>query len=234
MMNFKKWIYSTALILYFAVPIIAQKNVFFGEGSKVLPGASNVFELSTFKNRTARIPTGKMHTYVKKSDFLTYGYKIKPPSGKLKTKIDDIEKNGDIKGDKTESIVDDIMISNGYTKMDGKYGGKKGYDGIYIKGTSRHPTEIIIIESKQFNYTKNTAYNRFEHGGVTLNPPGSTTRLPEQMSEAWVQYVAKKLRDKGKTEIADMIDYNPKLISKYVSAVDKVQGEVYFLRLGSY
>lgn len=54
------------------------------------------------------------------------------------------------------------------------------------------------------------------------------------MSDAWVQYVAGKLRNAGKTNIADMIIDNPALINKYVSAVDKVQGEINLLKLGNY
>jgi hypothetical protein len=54
------------------------------------------------------------------------------------------------------------------------------------------------------------------------------------MSDAWVQYVGNKLRAEGKTDIANMIrDFDNK-ITKYVSAVDKTQGEINFLKLGAY
>jgi hypothetical protein len=54
------------------------------------------------------------------------------------------------------------------------------------------------------------------------------------MSDGWIQYVASKLNEAGKTQIAEMIIDNPNLISKYVSAVDKIQGEINFLKLGNY
>ena len=48
------------------------------------------------------------------------------------------------------------------------------------------------------------------------------------------QYVAGKLNDAGKTSIGNMIILNDTKISKYVTAVDKVQGEINFLKLGAY
>jgi hypothetical protein len=40
-MNFKKWIYSLALVLFFTVPASAEKSDFFGKGEEVLQGAGN-------------------------------------------------------------------------------------------------------------------------------------------------------------------------------------------------
>jgi len=203
-------------------------------GELFVQGAGNIFELSTFKNLTARIPSGSKLTNLKKSEFITYGYKVKPTTGGLKTQIDDIIANGDNLGAKTESIVDDIMSDNGYTKMDGKYGSNNGYDGVYIKGTIENPTEIVIIESKQFKYANGAADDVVEHGGITLNPPSGTTPLPSQMSDGWVDYVAGKLNDAGNTSVGNMIKLNDTKISKYVVAVDKTQGEINFLKLGAY
>ncbi|MCU0415656.1 MAG: hypothetical protein MUE33_00590 [Cytophagaceae bacterium] len=203
-----------------------------GNVSKVKAGS--IFDLSVFKSLTARIPSGGKLTNLKKSEFLTYGYKVKPTSGPLKNQIDDIIANGDNLGRKTEDIVDNIMSQNGYSKLDGKYGGNNGYDGIYIKGDINNPTEIIIIESKQFKYTNGVADDILEHNGVTLNSPSATTPLPSQMSDAWVQYVQNKLRAEGKTGVANMIrDFDDK-ITKYVAAVDKTKAEINFLKLGTY
>ena len=180
------------------------------------------------------MPTGKNLTNIKKAEFVDYGYKLKPTSGELKTIIDDIVATGDNLGTKTEIIVDKLMVENGYTKMDGKYGSNNGYDGIYIKGTIENPTEIVIIESKQFKYVNNKAENIVEHGGVTTNGPNDNTGLPTQMSDPWVEYVRTKLAQSGKTEISNMIrDFDNK-ISKYVTAIDKIQGEINFLKLGKY
>jgi hypothetical protein len=126
------------------------------------------------------------------------------------------------------------MNTNGYTKMDGKYGSNNGYDGIYIKGTASKPTEIVIIESKQFKYTNGVADDVLEHSGVTLNPPSGTTALPAQMSDDWIEYVRVKLDQAGKTDISQMIFLNKPKITKYVAAVDKTQGEINFLKLGAY
>jgi hypothetical protein len=234
MMNFKKWIYSIALVLFFVTPNHAEKIVLEEDCCQVQQLKGNIFEISTFKNLEARIPTGNKLTYLKKSDFESFGYKIKPISGGLKTKIDDINKNGDKKGDKTESILDDLMIRSGYTKLDGKYVGNKGFDGIYIKGTTSNPIEIIIIESKQFRYRFGIADSVIEHVGLTLNQPNVTTGLPAQMSDDWIQNVANNLKNAGRLEISDMIIFNPKLINKYVSAVDTVRGEINILKLDNF
>ena len=194
----------------------------------------NVFSLSIFKGLSARTPSGNNLTNLKKSEFVAHGYKVKPTSGSLKSKIDDIIANGDNLGAKTESIVDDIMTQNGYTKLDGKYGSNNGYDGVYIKGSIENPTEIIIVESKQFKYVNGIDDELIEHAGVTLNPPSGTTPLPAQMSDRWIEYVADKLREVNKADVANMIGKFDDKITKYVAAVDKAQGEINFLKLGKY
>jgi filamentous hemagglutinin len=40
-MNFKKWIYSVALLLFFTVPSLAEKNVFWGEGELIVEDAGS-------------------------------------------------------------------------------------------------------------------------------------------------------------------------------------------------
>lgn len=204
------------------------------EGDNPNGSIGNTFDLNIFKNLKPRIPSGSKLTNIKKSEFINFGYKIKPTNGKLKSSIDDIVDNGDKLGQKTEDIVDDIMENNNYNKLDGKYGSNNGYDGIYIKGDVKNPTEIIILESKQFKYNNGAAADIIEHGGVTLNPPSGTTPLPTQMSDGWIDYVALKLNDAGKTNIGNMILLNKNKIVKYVSAVDKTQGEINFLKLGNY
>ena len=131
------------------------------------------------------------------------------------------------------------MTQNGYAKLDGRYGSNNGYDGVYIKGDINNPTEIIIVESKQFKYVNNKAEDIIEHGGVTLNRPSGRTPLPAQMSDRWIKYVAGKLKINPSTSALGnkieelMLDDHSK-ISKYISAVDKTQGEINFLKLGNY
>jgi hypothetical protein len=204
------------------------------KGGEAAKGADEIIDITKLKNIKTITPRGKNLTNLKKVEFVENGYKVKPTSGNLKTKIDDIITNGDNLGSKTEGIVDDIMVQNGYTKLDGKYGSNNGYDGVYIKGTVKDPTEIIIVESKQFKYTNGIADDIIEHNGVALNPPSGTTPLPSQMSDAWIEYVRVKLDQTGKTDISQMIFLNKSKISKYITAVDKTQGEINFLKLGEY
>jgi len=126
------------------------------------------------------------------------------------------------------------MTQNGYAKLDGRYGNNNGYDGVYIKGDINNPTEIVIVESKQFKYVNKQAEDIIEHGGVTLNRPSGRTPLPAQMSDGWVKYVRTKLATAGKHDISNMIrDFDDK-ITKYIVAVDKSQGEINFLKLDKY
>lgn len=131
------------------------------------------------------------------------------------------------------------MAQSGFTKLDRKYGGNNGYDGIFVKGTIDNPTEIIIVESKQFKYTKGKAGGIIEHSGIVLNPPSGTTPLPAQMSDEWIRYVADKLTANPNTKklgdkIKELLDFDRSKIQKYVSSVDKMQGEINFLKLDKY
>jgi hypothetical protein len=227
MMNFKKWIYIIALVLVFVVQSTGQMSIVNQAESIKVPCAKDIYGLSALKNLPEVTPTGIYHTYLGKKVF-TNAYKFKPVNVSLITMIDDIKENGDRNGDKTERVVDIIMKSYCYLKLDGKYGGNKGYDGLYIKGTISKPNEIVIIECKQFRYHHGVVDSVFEHGEVTLNKPVVSNELPAQMSKAWVLNVADKLKKK---EIKDMIVDNPKLIIKYVSAVDTIKGEINFLKL---
>jgi len=77
------------------------------------------------------------------------------------------------------------MENKGYTLLDGKYGSSNGYDAIYIKGTLDNPTEIMIIESKQFKY-KNGKVDL--DGGLKVEPQGANPhrpRLNEVVTGMW-------------------------------------------------
>ena len=207
-------------------------------------GLANVgvdwFNLSNFKSLIPKIPSGSKLTYLKKTDFIDDGYKVKPSAGSsVESIVDNIIETGDNLGLKTEAAVREIMESKGYSWIDGKYGSNNGYDGVFVKGTLDNPSEIIIIESKQFKYTNNTAGDLIEHSGVNLSPPSATTPLPAQMSDDWINYVADKLSKNTNTEalgdkILELMNFDRSRISKYVTAVDKTQGEINFLKLGQY
>ena len=202
---------------------------------EVVNGVGNIFELSAFKNLTAKIPGGANKTNIGKTLFED-ALKYKPTSGNQKVLLDDILVNGDnaidgvASGSKTEALVDDIFQTQGYSKVDGKYfgdAGSNGFDNVFIKGSIDNPTELIIIECKQMKST----------GNVVLNSPASTG-LPAQMSDPWVEYIAdQKLLNIGgdKTTLARKILNSQKgFIQKCVVAVDKTAGEVNFLKLGNY
>ncbi len=219
---------------FVAVEGVSAVNTFvFSErvGKVLAQAGSDWFNLSSFKNISAKIPGGTNKTNLGKG-LWNDAYKITPPNGSTaKNVIDDIIANGDALGTKTEGLVDDIMTAQGYKKADGKYfgtNGTNGYDGVYYKGTLDNPTEIIIIESKQMSAT----------GSATLGSPNPSTGLPSQMSDAWIQYVAEqKLMNLGgdKTKLANtIINSPPNFVQKYVSVVDKSTGEINFLKLANY
>lgn len=59
------------------------------------------------------------------------------------------------------------------------------------------------------------------------------------MSDAWIEYVADKLILDTKTQqlgdkVKQLIQFDKSKITKYVTAVDKTQGEINFLKLGTY
>lgn len=150
-----------------------------------------------------------------------------PANSQLKQLADDVKVNGDVDipgGSKTEQIQDILYTDAGYTKLDGKVGSNQGLDGLYIKGDVRNPTEIIVGEAKQWQSI----------GGIKLSDANPNTGLPVQMSDAWIQNVAVRLRRAGKVDVAEMLINNQAKIQKYATVVDKASGQVNLLKLGNY
>lgn len=132
-----------------------------GVVKKGVQGAKSKLYLTTqhliydnLKKLNAVIPSGQKLTNLSKTIINKYGYFIKPESGVLKSKIDQIVTHGDYDGILTEELVDEIMKGNGFLTLNGKYASNNGFDGIYIKGSIDNPSEIVIVECKQFNYSK--------------------------------------------------------------------------------
>ena len=207
----------------------------------IVEGLDEIFDFLKFKNLTGVTPTGNKLTNIRKGEFLNFGYQIKPTSGQIKTWIDEMIINGDNLGERTEEIVDKILESSGYTKVNGKYGSNNGYDHIYVNGTENNFDDVIIIESKQFRYKNNKADDIIEHNGLTFNQPGTNTELPAQMKDAWIKYVADKLLDSTNpldvavgTRINYLLEFDRSKIYKFVAAVDKSKGEINFLKLNIY
>ncbi|WP_131458260.1 hypothetical protein [Jiulongibacter sediminis] len=69
---------------------------------------------------------------------------------------------------------------------------------------------------------------------MKLNNPNPPTGLPAQMSDGWIDYVAGRLNDEGKTSVSNMIILNKNKLTKYVSAIDRTKGELNILKLGNY
>ncbi len=231
----------------------ANKTVFVNNLSDVnnfkniLNDISATFDLVKFKTLNKCKPSNGRLTNLTQESFTINAHKVVPTGGALKTKVDefialgDNGANGVKAGYRTEKITDDIMSQNGYTKYEAKYGNtnENGYDGFYIKGTLENPTEIIIIESKQFKYTSGKSNGIVEHNNATLNPQSATTSLPAQMSDGWINYVAGKLKNNQSTslignKVEELMLIDPNKISKYVVAIDKTRGEINFLKLSNY
>lgn len=102
------------------------------------------------------------------------------------------------------------------------------------------PTEILIIEVKQFKQRKiaefdgiATASGYDAPSGLTLNP---NTGLPTQMSDPWVfNHVLSKMENGtlDQVKLATGMQ-NQNIVSKYVFAIDKSTGDGYFTKLGSF
>lgn len=162
--------------------------------------------------------------YVPKNSFRDYALKIDPQvDPNLKAAVDDIIANGDLGGTKTETLIQDYLFETkmGLTKLDGKVGSNNGFDGVFVKyDASNNPEKIFICESKQQ-----------WSAGVQLNPADVNTGLPAQMTNAWIQDVTGRLRNAGKTAIADLIDYNMNIVHKTVVTVNKSTGDINILKL---
>jgi hypothetical protein len=208
-------------------------------------GKEGVFEIVKFKNLVPQTPSGnKWLVNFTKSNFDKFGLKIPKSSliNREKEIVETLMKSGDPDGKLTEELVERMMLSQGYQVSNkiGKYGSNNGFDVVCWKGSLDDPSEIIIIEAKQFKQAKIDEFDdlvgsNYDYAsGLRLNPGDQNTGLPEQMSTRWVRYVTAKLRESGKTESADFIDDNTSKIAKYVFAVDKSVGESYFLKLANY
>jgi len=123
---------------------------------------------------------------------------------------------------------------SGYVKYDPKMpspmpGGEAvGFDGVYIKGDLANPEIIIISEGKQVN----------SNGGITLRGENKSSGLPAQMSDDWIENVARRMQEPKNTivtkNLKSIISRNKGKITKIIIAVDKSTGEINILRLEKY
>lgn len=245
-------IFLLVVLSFFTSLNLSANDTFFsfenrGERSCEL-GKGGSFNFSKIKALNGIIPTGKRLTNISFSQF-TKGFDASFING-LGTKYADdlikVKQGLDKGGNLTEGIVSQALRNDGYTVIDdlGKYGSNNGYDVVAFKGTLDNPTEILIVEGKQFKQGKiaefddiATASGYDSPSGLTINPNNPNTGLPTQMSDPWVfDHVQQKLLVRGgdQTKLALRLDDTKEIVEKYVFAIDKSTGHGYFTKLSKF
>ena len=140
---------------------------------------------------------------------------IKATSKAEQALIDDIVKNGDIKGGKTELLIHDLAKRSGYEPLQGgKYGSNNGFDHVLVGKDG----SVVIIDSKQIK----------ANGAIQVSSKGAGNT--NQLSEKWIKEVVYKLpeNDPARTAIIKAID-NGKSIKTIIAGVDKSNSKVVLL-----
>ncbi|MDU6150002.1 MAG: hypothetical protein E6648_05590, partial [Haemophilus parainfluenzae] len=140
---------------------------------------------------------------------------IKATSKAEQALINDIVKNGDIKGGKTESLIHDLAKRSGYEPLQGgKYGSNNGFDHVLVGKDG----SVVIIDSKQIK----------TNGAIQVSSKGAGNT--NQLSEKWIKEVVYKLpeNDPARTAIIKAID-NGKSIKTIIAGVDKSNSKVVLL-----
>ena len=208
-------------------------------------GAEKILNVSEIKALTGVMPTGSKLTNVSFSKF-TKGFDadfVASLGSKYADDLTKIKQGLDKGGELTENIVSEALKKQGYTvtKDIGKYGSNNGFDVVAYKGTLDAPSEIMIIEAKQFkqgkileefdDVVKQVGYD--PASGLTINPANPETGLPTQMSSKWTfEHVADKLNKKGGDfkKISIALE-KENIVDRYVFAIDKSDGASYFVKL---
>lgn len=108
------------------------------------------------------------------------GVKIPVKSAENKKLVKEIIEKGDIKGELTEKLVNNLAKEKKYKLLEGKYGSNNGIDHMFF---SKDGKSLIILDSKQMK----------GNGSFQLLPKGSGGNV--QLSEAWLDSVSKKIED---------------------------------------
>ena len=140
---------------------------------------------------------------------------IKATSKAEQALIDDIVKNGDIKGSKTETLINALAKRSGYELLQGgKYGSNNGFDHVLVGKDG----SVVIIDSKQIK----------NNGSIQVSSKGAGDT--NQLSEKWIKEVVYKLpeNDPTRTAIIKAID-NDKSVKTIIAGVDKSNGKVVLL-----
>ena len=184
------------------------------EGAKVVKDqvnrVTNNSALKTAINETDNIAVATKSGYINSTKICDSACILKPTSNTERALIDDIVKNGDPLGSKTEGLIADLAKRSGYTPLKGgKYGTNNGFDHVLLgkDGT------VVIIDSKQI-----------KNGAVKVNTNGASLNGEKtiQLSENWIKAVYEKLPDGDpvKNAINNALD-TKKTIKAIIAGVDK-------------
>lgn len=140
---------------------------------------------------------------------------IKATSKAEQALIDDIVKNGDIKGGKTESLIHDLAKRSGYEPLQGgKYGSNNGFDHVLVGKDG----SVVIIDSKQIK----------TNGAIQVSSKGA--KGTNQLSSKWINAVLRELSENDPTKLAiKNAEKNGKSIKTIIAGVDKSNGKVVLL-----
>ena len=139
---------------------------------------------------------------------------------KYTTEIDDIIKNGDLNGVKTEALFDKILKEDSkYIVLDGKYGSNNGIDHLFI---DQNTGTVWIVDSKQIASAK-----ILEDGSTKVIEKAA--KEFRQLSPDWIDQMAKSLPE-GSLEKKILLDaIEQKNIKTGIVGVNKKTGEILFL-----
>ena len=145
--------------------------------------------------------------------------KLKNPK-KYTAKIDDIIKNGDPNGVKTEALFDEILKEDSkYIVLDGKYGSNNGIDHLFI---DQNTGTVWIVDSKQIASAK-----ILEDGSTKVIE--NAAKKFRQLSPKWVKQMADTFPEGSieKKILEDAIDQ--KNIKTGIVGVNKKTGDILVL-----
>ena len=145
--------------------------------------------------------------------------KLKNPK-KYTAKIDDIIKNGDPNGVKTEALFDEILKEDSkYIVLDGKYGSNNGIDHLFI---DQNTGTVWIVDSKQIASAK-----ILEDGSTKVIE--NAAKEFRQLSPDWIDQMAKSLPE-GSIEKKILEDaIKQQNVKTGIVGVNKKTGEILFL-----
>ncbi|OOF66089.1 hypothetical protein, partial [Rodentibacter caecimuris] len=129
--------------------------------------------------------------------------------------IDDIIKNGDIKGNKTEALIHDLAKRSGYKPLKGgKYGSNNGFDHVLLGKDG----SVVIIDSKQIK----------NNGAIQVS--SKAAKNTNQLSKEWIDVVKEKLSKNDPVRIAiEQAENAGKPIKTIIAGVDKTNNRVLLL-----